>query len=139
TLYCSPNGLLYQPANHFEGSMVRAAVKFPVKGKKGKSHKDNFKGYVNVSPLQILHLYNGETIQVPDAELLINPTSHLSVNIARVVVNRSAVARARLQIAEGWELAFTVEVIEDVFDIGIVYDVLVDAGRSVGIGDWRPK
>lgn len=139
TMYATADGFIYQPANHLEGAMIRSAVKFPVAGKKGKSHKDNFKGYVYVKPLEILHLWNGEPISAPTADLLTNPTEHLCINIARVVVNRAAVARARLQLSEAWELAFTIEVVENGIKPDLLYDVLADAGRSVGIGDWRPR
>jgi len=47
-MYVSPDGFLYQPANHLEASMVKAATEFIFKGK--KTYKDHFRSWVYVQP-----------------------------------------------------------------------------------------
>jgi hypothetical protein len=85
------------------------------------------------------HQRNGQIVHAPDASLLEKPTEHLQVNIARVIVQRSAVARSRLMIAPGWELQFTIEVADDQVTPGALQTILGEAGHAVGIGDYRPR
>jgi hypothetical protein len=137
TMYVSSNGLLFQPAAHIEAAMVRAATNFIIKGR--KTFKDAFKGFVYVTPDEIPHLWNGQPVTAPDESLLIEPTENLSVSIMRVVVNRAAVARSRLQVEIGWQLAFTIEVHDDSIAPETLRVVLEEAGRAFGIGDNRPR
>jgi hypothetical protein len=138
TLYAS-NGYLVQPATHVEGALVRAAAGFRVKGSRGKTYRDIIRAYVLVSPEDIPHLWNGQPITTPGPELLTTPTEALCVNLQRVIVNRAAVARARLQVNAGYELAFTITVNDDQIRPEVVKTILDEAGRAVGIGDGRPK
>lgn len=139
TMYQTESGLLYQPATHLEGSMVKAAASFKIKGGRGKTWKDAIKAYVYVTPDEIPHLRDGTTVQAPDASLIEQPTDHLKVNVSRVVVQRAAVARSRLQILPGWELAFTIEVADEQVTLDALRQILDEAGRAVGIGDYRPR
>lgn len=137
TMYVNQDGWLYQPASHIEGALVKAATRFQMKGK--QTFKEPVKANVYAQPDEILHLRNGECVPAPDESLLFDPTSTLRVNIMRVVVQRSAVARARLEIAPGWELAFRLEVTEDLISPPSLREFLEEAGRAVGIGDYRPR
>ena len=133
------DGYLIQPATHIEGALVRAAAGFRVKGSKNKTYKDLMKAYVLVSPDEIPHQRNGEAVAAPGPELALQPTDQLSVNIQRVIIGRAAVARMRLQIHTGWELVFTVTVNDDQIQPEVVETILAEAGRAVGIGDYRPR
>lgn len=133
------DGRLVQPATHIEGALVRAAAGFRVKGSRGKTYRDIIRAYVLVSPDEIPHLWNDQPIRAPGPELLTMPTDALCVNLQRVIINRAAVARARLQINAGYELAFTVMVNDDQIRPEVVKTILDEAGRAVGIGDGRPK
>jgi hypothetical protein len=139
TMYVTDGGFLYQPASHIESAMVKAAGTFKIKGARGKTWKDPVRAYCYVKPERVLHLYQGQPVQAPGAELLHTPTEHLSVSVMRVVVQRAAVARLRLMIAKGWELAFQLEVHDEQMRPDIVRDILSEAGRAVGIGDNRPR
>lgn len=139
TMYVTRDGYLYQPASHLEGAMQRAASGFKMKGKGGKTWKDAVKAYAYVLPDEVLHIRNGEYIKAPGAELLQEPTEYLSVSVMRVKVQRAAVARSRLLIAPGWQLAFTVEVQDEQLRPDVIQAVLEEAGRAVGIGDYRPR
>lgn len=138
TLYAH-DGLLVQPASHIEAALVRAAAGFRVKGAKGKTYREIIRAAVLISPEEILHFWNGMPLAVPGPELLTTPTDALSVNLQRVIVNRAAVARARLQISPGWELDFTITVNDDQLRPEVVRTILEEAGQAVGIGDYRPK
>lgn len=139
TLYGDPHGYLVQPASHVEGSLVRAASSFKVKGQRSKTWKEPVKAYVYVTPACIPHLRNGEPVPVPGLGLMSNPTPYMSVSVMRAVVQRAAVARSRLMLAPGWELTFTIEVVDDQLPGAVLREILVEAGRAVGIGDYRPR
>jgi hypothetical protein len=131
--YETPNGMLYQPAAHFEGAMVKSAVNFKITGKRGKTYKDLFRAAVFVTPDQIPH-----GIEVPD-ELDTDADKRLYLDVRPVVVQRSRVVRIRPTFKAGWELEFSIEVIDDQVQPELVQDILVLAGKTVGIGDFRPK
>jgi hypothetical protein len=133
------DGLLIQPASHIEGALVRAASGFRIKGSKNKTYKDLIRAYVQVNPEAIPHLWHDQPLPAPGPELLTQPTEALCVNIQRVIVNRAAVARARLQINTGWQLRCTINVLDDQIRPEVIQTILEEAGRAVGIGDYRPR
>lgn len=131
--YETASGEIYQPAAHFEGALVKAAAGFKVTGKRGKTYKDLFRAAVFVTPDQILH-----GIKVP-TELDADADKPLYLDVRPVVVQRARVVRIRPAFKAGWELGFAIEVIDDQIQPQIVNDILILAGRTVGIGDYRPK
>lgn len=139
TMHLTRDNYLCQPASHIEGAMVKAAALFKIKGAKGKTWKDAIRAYCYVAPDEVLHMRNDEYVPAPGVDLTDSPTEHLSVSVMRVVVQRSAVARARLMIAPGWQLPFTLEVHDDQVRPDIAQEILAEAGRAVGIGDFRPR
>lgn len=63
----------------------------------------------------------------------------LYLDMRPVVVNKARVVRLRPTFKPGWELEFSVEVIDDGISHQILNDVLVLCGKTVGIGDYRPR
>ena len=139
TMYASVDGFIYQPAAHIEGCLVKAGALFQIKGRRGKTYKDTMRAYVYAQPDEIPILWNNECIPVPDEALLLEPTEALSVSVMRVVVQRAAVARARLQVATGWEMALNLEVHDEQLRPEVVEEILREGGRAIGIGDFRPR
>lgn len=137
--YLTQNGLVYQPASHIEGSIVKSATQFKIKGRGNKTWKDAIRAYVYCVPDEIPMLFNSESVKAPTAKLLTEPTDALRVDIRRVKVQRAAVARSRLMINEGWQLDFTLEVQDDQVRDKVLREILEEAGRAVGIGDFRPR
>lgn len=131
--YATSDGSIYQPASHLEGAMVKAATQFKVTGKRGKSYKDLFQANVIVTPEQIPH-----HVQVPDA-LDADADKPLYLDVRPVIVNRARVIRLRPTFKPGWSLDFEIQVIDDQLPAEILNDVLTLAGKTVGIGDYRPK
>lgn len=138
TCYFTPENELYQPANHLEMSMIKAAVSFKIPGKRGKTYKDLFKAAVFVQPDALLlgrdvpkepPIYNG-TGTAPEG---------VYVDLRPVVIQRSRVMRTRLAFSPGWKLAFEIQVIDDQLHHEVVNEVLVESGQKVGIGDYRPR
>lgn len=57
----------------------------------------------------------------------------------RVMVQRSAVTRQRPAFNKGWSAEFELQVlVPEYIDSQMLHDVAVQAGRLVGIGDFRP-
>jgi hypothetical protein len=131
--YSTPGGELYQPASHLEAAMVKAAVNFKITGRRGKTYKDLFLSAVFVAPEEILH-----GLKSPD-ELDTDGDKQLYLDMRPVIVNRARIVRIRPAFKAGWELEFTIEVIDDQVAPELVHDVLNLAGKTVGIGDYRPK
>ena len=139
SMYVTADGYLYQSASHIEGALVKAASLFQIKGKRGKTWKDPVRAYCYVVPEQIIHFRDNQPVTAPNADLLSHPTEYLSVAVMRVIVQRSAVARSRLLIAPGWELNFKLEVHDDQNRPEVMREIMAEAGRAVGIGDFRPR
>lgn len=131
--YQTADGEIYQPSTHFEGCMVRAAAGFKIQGKRGKTYKDLFQAAVFVTPEFILH-----GVKVP-AELTNDGDLPLYLDMRPVVVQRARVVRIRPCFKAGWELGFEINVIDDQISPEIVQDILTLAGKTVGVGDFRPK
>lgn len=139
TLYHDNHGYLAQPASHIEGAMVKAAARFNIPGQGKRSWKDPMKAYVYVMPDLIRHIWGNDFVPVPDADLNLNPTENLQVSVMRVVVGRAAVARHRLMLNAGWRLDFDIEVHDNQVRADVVETILKEAGRAIGIGDYRPR
>lgn len=131
-LYVSKSQV-YQPATHIEGALVKSAVNFKITGKRGKTYKDLFRAAVFVSPEEILH-----GVDEPD-ELDTDADKRLYLDMRPVVVQRARIVRIRPAFSTGWELDFSIEVIDDEISSTLLQDVLTLAGKTVGIGDFRPK
>lgn len=131
--YETTNGEIYQPAVHFEATMIKSAVNFKIVGKGRKTYRDLFRATVFVTPEEILH-----GMKVPQ-ELDTDGDKRLYLDMRPVVVVRARVVRIRPTFKIGWELGFQIEVIDDQIQPALVNDVLTLAGKTVGIGDNRPK
>jgi len=131
--YVTSEGGIYQPALHFEAALVAAAVNFRITGRRGKSYKSLFQAAVFIAPEQIPH-----GIQKPET-LDADADKPLYLDMRPCVVNRARVVRLRPAFKPGWELEFVIEVMDDQIAPELLQDVLTLAGKTVGIGDFRPK
>ena len=77
-------------------------------------------------------------MKVPD-ELDADADKPLYLDVRPVVVQRARVVRIRPTFAPGWQLDFTIVVNDDQIQPDLVQDVLMLAGKTVGIGDYRPR
>jgi hypothetical protein len=132
--YSDSTGQIYQPASHIEGALIKAAVGFKVTGKRGKTYKDLFSANVFIDPQAIPH----KGFFVPD-ELDADADKPLYLDVRPVVVQRARVVRIRPAFKAGWRLEFEIGVIDDEIQPGLLQDVLALAGKTVGIGDFRPR
>lgn len=133
SLYVTKDNEIYQPAVHFERSMVKAAANFKIKGKGNKTYKDLVSASVFVSPEDILH-----GIKNPE-ELDTDADKPLYLDLRPVVIQRARVPKVRPAFKPGWELEFVIDVIDDQMPQEMLKDILDYSGRAVGIGDYRPR
>jgi hypothetical protein len=120
--YRMEDGTLFQPAEHIYQALCRAASLFQVAGQGKKTYKDAIKGNVLVEPACIPH---GAT--------------DYSIDSRRVRIQRGMAIRSRPHLPT-WSLAFTLQLIDDDAVPGeVLNSILVAAGQSVGIGDYRPR
>lgn len=132
-LYVNSSGEVYQPSIHFEAAMTKAAANFKITGRKGKTYRDLFSGNIFVSPDEILH-----GVEAPDS-LDTDGDKRLYLDMRPAVVQRSRIVRIRPTFKPGWELEFSIQVIDDQIPDNVLLDVLTLAGRTLGVGDHRPK
>lgn len=132
-LYVNSENQIYQPASHFEGCLIKASAGYKIQGGRGKTYSQLFKGSVFVNPDEILHsVENPETLDF-------DGDKRLYLDLRPVVVQRARVARIRPCFKPGWKLDFVIEVLDDQIPANVVNEVLQLAGRTVGVGDYRPR
>ena len=112
-------GKICQKATHFEGCLIKSAAEFKFKGH--KTYKELFKAGVFVEPLLIKH-------KIPKYEI---DTQQVKIGTARIIRHRPRL--------DNWELDFTLKILDDRIDALIAEEVLENAGKYVGVGDYRPK
>ena len=120
-LYRNASGEIYQPAEHIFQSMVKGAVAYKFEGK--KTYKDVITSGIAISPEDI------PLITENDYEIDARP----------VVIQRSRVVRWRPRFNE-WKVRFTIDILDDEnISVPILKDILETAGKTKGIGDYRPR
>jgi len=120
-LYRMEDGTIYQPADHIENCLVKAAGNFQISGKGKKTYKDLVKAAVLLSPVYIPH-------EIQDYQIDLRP---VRVQKARIIRQRPIFSR--------WRLNFLLEITEPQLPGKVVKEILDYGGRYVGIGDFRPK
>lgn len=121
--YLNDEGLLFTPDTHLKGALIESGKKAKVKGQ-GKATYSKIIGYaVLVSPSQIVH--QSQDVE-PYTVLAVNPNTK----------GRNALTRPMLK---EWELSFQIEYDSEEIPAEVLKECLDNAGRRVGIGDWRPQ
>jgi hypothetical protein len=121
SLYRNEKGKIYQPSEHFVGSMVKAGTNFKLEGK--KTYKDVVKGGVFIEPLKIEHL---KQAYVADWRGVVIPST------------RGRVMKGRARMDE-WELEFDLICIDPRAEDNVIKNILEYAGAYIGVGDYRPR
>ena len=113
------DGIICQPALHFEASMIKSAAEHKFIGR--KTYKDLFKASVFVSPELIPHKFQ-----------------EYAIDKQAVVISKARIMRCRPRF-DNWELDFTIIVHDERIDPLKVKQILENAGKYHGIGDYRPR
>lgn len=134
SLYANGNAELYQPATHLDGALAKASSNFKVQGRGAKTYSQLFKGNVFVAPDEIPFMG-----MIMPENLDTDADKPLYLDVRPVVIQRARVVRIRPCFKPGWKLDFVIEVIDDQIPHNVVSEVLIMAGKTIGIGDFRPK
>jgi hypothetical protein len=119
-LYKTPEGVIYQPADHILGAIIKAATEFKITGRGRKSYKDLAKTALAIYPEAIPH-----------------KNQKYEIDRRPVVVQRARIMRERPKFTD-WELSFAIEIIDEQFSVPALKEILEAAGK-IGIGDFRPR
>lgn len=121
-LYKLPDGKIYTPYTHIQGSLTEAAKQFQIKGKSRATYSKLFGSQVEVNPDAIVHKHQDWEVFSISA---VNPMTR-----GRIMTHRP--------MMKEWELSFTIDYNADAILDEVLKSVLDYAGLYVGIGDWRP-
>lgn len=121
SLYKNERGVICQPASHIEGAMIRASTSYNMAGKGKKTYKDAFKGGVFVEPQMIPH-----------------KNQKWNIDSRNVMIQRARIIRSRPRF-DNWELSFSIINTDERIRGEILKEILSDAGRYFGIGDYHPR
>lgn len=123
-VYRNTDGDICVPGIYLKGAIVQAGRSMQDPRSPRKSAMDLLKAIV--IPLTDLATLGKDTWDYLDQR--------------RVVVQRSAVSRQRPAFNEGWRATFILQVqVPDYLKPTQLHKLLVDAGRLVGVGDFRPS
>lgn len=118
--YRMASGELYEPADHIERSMVQASSLHKIGRRSAKSVAG---AAFCITPREISHGKRGYVI---DSRRVVIPAT------------KGAAIRHRPRLDE-WRLAFTLELDDELIGADLARRILEDAGKKIGIGDFRPS
>lgn len=129
-VYRDVDGLICIPGRYPQRAIVEAARFHQDPRSPRKMAKDLIQAAVSVGPLLAPIRTVGNH----------NPTADWDyLDRQRVVVQRSAVTRERPAFRQGWTADFELSVLlPEYVSSSFLYRLLSDAGRFVGLGDFRP-
>jgi len=116
-------GKICQPAEHILQAIIRKLSGYKIQGKGKKTYLEMGKGSLNIVPDMIPHKIQKWE---PDSRTVV------------IKATRGRVVRIRPKL-NNWELAFTIEILNDELPMEVVKAALDDAGREGGLGDYRPR
>jgi len=123
-LYVDLEGRIYLPSTWFRGALVEAGKqkKMSGKGSAKATYSKAVGSFVSVEPFELLVKNpKWETFSI----LAVNPTTK-----GRNVLNRPQF--------KNWEVDLEVHFEEEQIEPSVMKELFDMAGKSVGVGDWRP-
>ena len=125
-LYRTAEGIIYQPAQHILSALKKVASDYKVPGKARKTFQSYIFAGISIQPLQI-PLLGGENGEAPTYEIDLQPA----------VIGRARIMRSRPRFDQ-WALEFQLEILDPIIPPEVARQLLSDAGRFAGLGDYRP-
>ena len=121
-LYVTEDGKPYVPSTYIRNSLIEAGKSIQIKGRGKSTYSKLLGSSLIVQPDAIL--INSTSGWEPFTTTVVNPTTK-----GRVMVTRP--------MFKDWTLSFEAVVLDDISE-EVFRNILDEAGRYVGIGDWRP-
>lgn len=123
------DGRITHPAWHIRSAIAKGAKEFQIPGRGKKTYHDKARAVLYVEPEFIPIRVNGTPLTEPhEIHFCIAPTSTGSPKPTR-----------RPLFHAGSRMTFIIYVYWGAVPGGVVRDVLIGAGRFLGIGDYRPE
>jgi len=121
-LYMTQDGKPYVPSAYIRNSLIEGGKAVQIKGKRKATYSKLLGSTLIVSPDAIV--INSTTGWEPFTTTAVNPATRGRVTVTRPMF-------------KDWKLSFEVTITDDILeeDFAKIFD---EAGRYVGIGDWRP-
>jgi len=122
-LYKDSKDKIYIPATWFQGTIVEAGKQKKMMGRgSSKANYSKVAGSgVEINPFEIMLAAKWKVFSI----LAVNPTTH-----GRNVLHRPQFDK--------WGVKFDVTFDEAVIEVSVMKELFDIAGKSVGVGDWRP-
>jgi hypothetical protein len=129
-VYRNDRGQLCIPGEYVRQALIHAAKFRQDPRSPRKSAMDLFKaGIVTLTPLAPVNA-NGDTL---------TPQAWDYAHQCRVTVQRNGITRTRPAMKAGWTITVDLMInLPEYITIDVLHDVLVNAGRLIGLGDFRP-
>jgi hypothetical protein len=128
-LYRNDAGQICMPGRYLQRAIVEAARFHQDPRSPRKMAKDLVQAAIVVTPLLAPMLVNGKPTKDWDY-----------LDRQRVVVQRSAVTRERPAFRQGWRVEFSIDILlAEYISPPFIQRLVLDAGRFVGLGDFRPS
>jgi len=121
-LYLTEDGKPYVPSTYIRNSLIEAGKSIRIKGRGKSTYSKLLGSSLIVQPDTIV--INSSTGWESFTVTAVNPTTK-----GRVMVTRP--------MFKDWKLSFEAVVLDDISE-EVFRNILDEAGRYVGIGDWRP-
>jgi len=121
-LYLTEDGRPYVPSTYIRNSLIEAGKSIRIKGRGKSTYSKLLGSSLIVQPDNII--INSSTGWESFTTTAVNPTTK-----GRVMVTRP--------MFKDWTLSFEAVVLDDIPE-EVFRNILDEAGRYVGIGDWRP-
>jgi len=124
-LYVNDKGLLYVPNTWIKGTMINISGLFKVRKRSAKSL---IAGSVDI-------------VQGKNDQLIFDKKfkpEDIDVDTRTVVIQKARVVKSRAKLND-WSLSFDLNYDEVELDAPVIENMLVEAGKKVGIGDFRPQ
>ena len=115
---------IWVPSTWITGAIKTVASDYKLPGSR-KSMKSVSGGAI--FPLEE-KIYFENNLKLKDVEIDSRP----------VVIQRARIMRHRARLEE-WALSFDIEIDETILPVDSVHEVMIDAGKRAGIGDFRPQ
>lgn len=123
--YRAPDGTLYVPAIQLRSSLINGAIGYKIQ-RRGAPQVIGGAVYLTEENCKLRH---------PDTK---EPLTEYEIDTRRAVVQTSGVLRSRAKLPE-WETEIVFEYDSDFIEPRLIVEIFARAGRTVGIGDYRPR
>lgn len=142
SLYLMENGQVYQPETHLHGALIKAGTTERIPGRRGKTYKDVILSNIFIEPAFILHqgfLKDFENVPFMQGPAPEDFPHSVYIDKRPVRIQKARVIRYRPAFVKGWTLSFAISCIDDNVRAEVIHKLLDTAGRTIGIGDYRPR